>query len=77
MITGLFVGLVAGGLVVAVIWWLDSHSYITMLVRKAQPETRAPVSINGRHYFVVPAREFVAMKARAMVPHSYLSDTGD
>lgn len=61
----------------AVAWTLDRSSFKAYLKRKAEPHYRTPVNIDGEFFYIVPEREFVAIKLRAMRTGGFPADEED
>lgn len=62
----LVVGGIAGGVIVALMWWLDADSFRAFLERKAEPENRSPLWLRGKRYFILPERELHALRLMAL-----------
>lgn len=62
----LWLGLAAGFGLALLMWWLDRRSWNQYLIHKAEPNGRTAVCIDGRFFFIVPAREYVETRARAI-----------
>jgi hypothetical protein len=73
MIEWLFIGAIAGAAFMAACWVIDRKSCDAYLRLKAEPHTRTPVKIEGEFFYIVPEREYVEIRLRAM-RRSYQED---
>ncbi len=74
MIETLCLGALAGAALVALMWWCDSSTFRGYLVNKAEPQFRTPVRICRRFFYIVPEREYMALRLRAMQARGYPGD---
>jgi hypothetical protein len=71
----LYLGALVGAAFMATCWVLDRQSFESYLKRKAEPAHRTPVKIEDEFFYIVPEREFVAIRLRALRPPTELEPT--